>query len=220
MASEALDLAVVNGTVVFGHGRYRLAIGVKDGKVVALAPRGIPGPGSRDHRRQGPLHPARGRGQRGASRLLCALRARHDHRVASRSMCGGHDLGHTGTDHTARHGALQGGRGVLRCRLVQPVLPQRARRDQPGQPCRRLPHIHARDRRTGPRDPPVRRGARRHLLQALPADARHEGHVRRCRHELAEPQGRTRHRHRRRHRVPRDGKRRLPRGPGHGAHPS
>ena len=38
MASEALDLAVVNGTVVFGHGRYRLAIGVKDGKVVALAP--------------------------------------------------------------------------------------------------------------------------------------------------------------------------------------
>jgi dihydropyrimidinase/dihydroorotase len=38
MTSEALDLAVVNGTVVFGHGRYRLAIGVKDGKVVALAP--------------------------------------------------------------------------------------------------------------------------------------------------------------------------------------
>ena len=35
---EKLDLAVVNGTVVLGGGRYRVAVGVKDGKVVALAP--------------------------------------------------------------------------------------------------------------------------------------------------------------------------------------
>jgi len=35
MTTDELDLAVVNGTVVLGHGRYRLAIGVKDGKVVA-----------------------------------------------------------------------------------------------------------------------------------------------------------------------------------------
>lgn len=33
-----LDLAVVNGTVVLGDGRYRLAVGVRDGKVVMLAP--------------------------------------------------------------------------------------------------------------------------------------------------------------------------------------
>ena len=38
MPMDQLDLAVVNGTVVLGHGRYRLAIGVKGGKVVALAP--------------------------------------------------------------------------------------------------------------------------------------------------------------------------------------
>ncbi len=38
MGDERLDLAVVNGTVVLGHGRYRLAIGVKDGKVAVLAP--------------------------------------------------------------------------------------------------------------------------------------------------------------------------------------
>lgn len=35
---EQLDLAVVNGTVVLGGGRYRTAVGVKEGKVVALAP--------------------------------------------------------------------------------------------------------------------------------------------------------------------------------------
>ncbi|MFI6519878.1 dihydroorotase family protein [Spirillospora sp. NPDC050679] len=38
MTSETLDLIVANGTVVLGDGRHRLAIGVKDGKVVALAP--------------------------------------------------------------------------------------------------------------------------------------------------------------------------------------
>ena len=36
--AEALDLVVKNGTVVLGGGRYRLAVGVKDGKVAALAP--------------------------------------------------------------------------------------------------------------------------------------------------------------------------------------
>jgi len=35
---DKLDLAVINGTVVFGGGRYRVAVGVKDGKVAALAP--------------------------------------------------------------------------------------------------------------------------------------------------------------------------------------
>ncbi|RCV51922.1 dihydroorotase [Marinitenerispora sediminis] len=38
MSTETLDLVVVNGTVVLGDGRYRLAVGVKDGKVAALAP--------------------------------------------------------------------------------------------------------------------------------------------------------------------------------------
>ncbi|MCD0452083.1 amidohydrolase family protein [Actinocorallia sp. API 0066] len=38
MAEEKLDLKVVNGTVVLGDGRYRFGIGVKDGKIVALAP--------------------------------------------------------------------------------------------------------------------------------------------------------------------------------------
>ena len=38
MAGEPLDLAVVNGTVVLGGGRYRVAVGVKDGKVAVLAP--------------------------------------------------------------------------------------------------------------------------------------------------------------------------------------
>lgn len=38
MASETLDLKVVNGTVVLGDGRYRVGIGVKDEKVVVLAP--------------------------------------------------------------------------------------------------------------------------------------------------------------------------------------
>lgn len=35
---ERLDLAVVNGTVVLGDARYRLAVGVRDGKVAVLAP--------------------------------------------------------------------------------------------------------------------------------------------------------------------------------------
>ena len=35
---EPLDLKVVNGTVVLGDGRYRAGVGVKDGKVVVLAP--------------------------------------------------------------------------------------------------------------------------------------------------------------------------------------
>ncbi|SNR53971.1 dihydropyrimidinase/dihydroorotase [Actinoplanes regularis] len=38
MAGEILDLVVANGTVVLGDGRHRVAVGVKDGKVVALAP--------------------------------------------------------------------------------------------------------------------------------------------------------------------------------------
>jgi dihydropyrimidinase len=35
---ETLDLAVVNGTVVLGSGRYRVAVGVIDGRVAMLAP--------------------------------------------------------------------------------------------------------------------------------------------------------------------------------------
>ena len=38
MAAADLDLAVINGTVVLGGGRYRVAVGVKDGKVAMLAP--------------------------------------------------------------------------------------------------------------------------------------------------------------------------------------
>ena len=38
MAAQLLDLAVINGTVVLGGGRYRVAVGVKDGKVTMLAP--------------------------------------------------------------------------------------------------------------------------------------------------------------------------------------
>lgn len=38
MSDEQLDLVVTNGTVVLGDGRYRVGIGVKDGKIVALAP--------------------------------------------------------------------------------------------------------------------------------------------------------------------------------------
>jgi dihydropyrimidinase/dihydroorotase len=38
MAQEPLDLAIVNGTVVLGDGRYRIGVGVKDGKVAMLAP--------------------------------------------------------------------------------------------------------------------------------------------------------------------------------------
>ena len=38
MAAQLLDLAVINGTVVLGGGRYRVAVGVKDGKVAMLAP--------------------------------------------------------------------------------------------------------------------------------------------------------------------------------------
>jgi dihydropyrimidinase/dihydroorotase len=38
VSAERLDLAVVNGTVVTGDGRYRMAVGVKDGKVAMLAP--------------------------------------------------------------------------------------------------------------------------------------------------------------------------------------
>jgi dihydropyrimidinase len=38
MAAKPLDLKVVNGTVVLGGGRYRIGIGVKDGKVSVLAP--------------------------------------------------------------------------------------------------------------------------------------------------------------------------------------
>ena len=38
MTTEKLDLAVINGTVVLGGGKYRIGIGVKDGKVALLAP--------------------------------------------------------------------------------------------------------------------------------------------------------------------------------------
>ena len=38
MAMEKLDLVVKNGTVVLGGGRYRIGVGVKDGKVALLAP--------------------------------------------------------------------------------------------------------------------------------------------------------------------------------------
>ena len=37
MAGAPLDLAVINGTVVLGGGRYRVGVGVKDGKVAVLA---------------------------------------------------------------------------------------------------------------------------------------------------------------------------------------
>ena len=36
MSGEKLDLIVKNGTVVLGGGRYRIGIGVKDGKVAVL----------------------------------------------------------------------------------------------------------------------------------------------------------------------------------------
>ena len=38
MAGDPLDLKVVNGSVVLGDGRYSVGVGVKDGKVVLLAP--------------------------------------------------------------------------------------------------------------------------------------------------------------------------------------
>ena len=36
--AERLDLVVKNGTVVLGAGRFRVAVGVKNGKVAALGP--------------------------------------------------------------------------------------------------------------------------------------------------------------------------------------
>jgi dihydropyrimidinase/dihydroorotase len=47
MADEPLDLAVVNGTVVLGDGRHRVAVGVKDGKVAMLAPEELLPPAKR-----------------------------------------------------------------------------------------------------------------------------------------------------------------------------
>ena len=41
MTDGQLDLAVVNGTVVLGDGTYRLAVGVKDGKIAMLAPEAL-----------------------------------------------------------------------------------------------------------------------------------------------------------------------------------
>jgi len=38
MVKQPLDLVITNGTVVMGGGRYRVAVGVKDGKVAMLAP--------------------------------------------------------------------------------------------------------------------------------------------------------------------------------------
>ncbi len=35
---EQLDLVVINGTIVLGGGRYRIGVGVKNGKVAVLAP--------------------------------------------------------------------------------------------------------------------------------------------------------------------------------------
>ena len=43
MASE-LDLIVKGGTVVLGSGRFRVAVGVKDGVVAALARSASPAP--------------------------------------------------------------------------------------------------------------------------------------------------------------------------------
>lgn len=36
--SQQLDMVIKNGTVVLGSGQHRLAVGIKDGKIVALAP--------------------------------------------------------------------------------------------------------------------------------------------------------------------------------------
>ena len=38
MSKDELDLAVINGTVVLGGGKYRIGVGVKNGKVAVLAP--------------------------------------------------------------------------------------------------------------------------------------------------------------------------------------
>lgn len=38
MGEQQLDLAVLNGTVVLGDGRYQVGVGVRDGKVALLAP--------------------------------------------------------------------------------------------------------------------------------------------------------------------------------------
>ena len=35
---EQLDLVVINGTIVLGGGRYRIGVGVKNGKLAVLAP--------------------------------------------------------------------------------------------------------------------------------------------------------------------------------------
>ncbi|MFH8881627.1 dihydroorotase family protein [Streptomyces californicus] len=47
MLNATLDLVVENGTVVLGDGRYRLAVGVKDGKVAMLAPEELMPPARR-----------------------------------------------------------------------------------------------------------------------------------------------------------------------------
>ncbi|EHM24888.1 MULTISPECIES: dihydroorotase [Streptomyces] len=47
MLNATLDLVVENGIVVLGDGRYRLAVGVKDGKVAMLAPEELMPPARR-----------------------------------------------------------------------------------------------------------------------------------------------------------------------------
>lgn len=44
---DQLDLAIINGTVVLGDGRYRVAVGIKDGKVAMLCPEELLAPAKR-----------------------------------------------------------------------------------------------------------------------------------------------------------------------------
>ena len=177
--SDRLDLIVKNGTVVLGTGRLRVAVGVKDGKVVALGPEELLPPAKEEINAAGlfvlpgvvdsEAHPG------------CYVPFRHDMTTESKAAaCAG--ITTWGIQAPSTRLGTEPFKEVVKSADVvsfTKCFDSAGGSDRISEPSRLLPDLHARNRRAGKRNSALCREAGRHLIQALSADAWNEGVQRR-----------------------------------------
>ena len=143
--SDRLDLIVKNGTVVLGAGRFRMAVGVKDGKVAALGPEELLPPATEEINAAGlfvlpgvvdsEAHPG------------CYVPFRHDMTTESKAAaCAG--ITTWGIQAPSTRLGTEPFKEVVksaRCGVLHQMLRQCGARDRIGEPSRLLSHLHARD---------------------------------------------------------------------------
>ena len=174
MPAREVDLKLVGGRVVTGGGVLKAGVAVDGGTIVAVAPDDLLPPARRtidvrgNHILPGIVdseaHPG------------CYVPFEDDLSTESRAAaCAGVTTWGIQAPAPGWAPAVQG------VRAGRPTSSRSTSRSPPpgddraGLVDRRLPHLHAGDRPAGRGDPAVRRGARGHLLQAVPADPAHEG---------------------------------------------